>query len=87
MSFGQSLNPVDLDRAEQASSECDLFLAVGTTLAVSPINRTAVIAVQSGARLVIVNGEPTEFDALADVLVQGSISEALPAICGVDALD
>ena len=84
VSFGQSLNPVDLDRAERAAAECDLFLAVGTTLAVSPINRTAVIAVQSGARLVIVNGEPTEFDALADALVRGSISDALPAICGME---
>ena len=46
-----------------------------------------MIAVQSGARLVIVNGEPTEFDALADALVRGSISDALPAICGMEALD
>ena len=84
VSFGQSLNTVDLDRAERAAAECDLFLAAGTTLAVSPINRTAVIAVQSGARLVIVNGEPTEFDALADALVRGSISDALPAICGIE---
>ena len=84
VSFGQSLDPVDLARAERASLECDLFLAVGTTLAVSPINRTAVVAVQSGARLVIVNGEPTEFDALADVVVGGSISEVLPAICGME---
>jgi NAD-dependent deacetylase len=87
VSFGQSLNPVDLDRAERASTECDLFLAVGTTLAVSPINRTAVIAVHSGARLVIVNGEPTEFDSLADVLVRGSISEVLPTICGLEPND
>ena len=86
VSFGQSLDPVDLDRAERASTECDLFLAVGTTLAVSPINRTAAIAVHSGARLVIVNGEATEFDSLADVLVRGSISEVLPAICGMEAL-
>ncbi len=85
VSFGQSLNPLDLARAERAALECDLFLAVGTTLAVSPINMTAPVAVQSGARLVIVNGEPTEFDALADVLVGGSISEVLPAICGLDA--
>ena len=87
VSFGQSLDPVDLDRAERAAAECDLFLAVGTTLAVSPINRTAVIAVHSGAALVIVNGEPTEFDALADVLVRGSISEALPVICGMEDAD
>ena len=86
VSFGQSLNPLDLARAERASTECDLFLAVGTTLAVSPINRTAVIAVHSGARLVIVNGEPTEFDGLADVLVGGSISEVLPVICGMDGI-
>ncbi|MCY3644022.1 MAG: Sir2 family NAD-dependent protein deacetylase [Acidimicrobiaceae bacterium] len=84
VSFGQSLDPVDLDRAERASTECDLFLAVGTTLAVSPINRTAVIAVHSGARLVIVNGEPTEFDSLADVLVNASISDVLPMICGME---
>ena len=85
VSFGQSLDPGDLLRAERAALECDLFLAVGTTLAVSPINRTAVLAVQSGARLVIVNAEPTEFDALADVLVGGSISDVLPAILGLDA--
>ena len=84
VSFGQSLDPMDLVRAERAAMECDLFLAVGTTLAVSPINRTALLAVQSGARLVIVNGEPTEFDALADVLVGGSISAVLPAICGME---
>ena len=86
VSFGQSLDPADLDRAERASTECDLFLAVGTTLAVSPINRTAPVAVRSGARLVIVNGEATEFDSLADVLVRGSISEVLPVICGLEAL-
>ena len=83
VSFGQSLDPVDLARAERAALECDLFLAVGTTLAVSPINMTAPLAVQSGSRMVIVNGEPTEFDALADVLVGGSISEVLPVICGL----
>ena len=87
VSFGQSLDSTDLARAERAALECDLFLAVGTTLAVSPINMTAPLAVQSGARLVIVNGEPTEFDALSDVLVDGSISEVLPVICGMDALD
>ena len=86
VSFGQSLNPVDLARAERAALECDLFVAVGTTLAVSPINMTAPLAAQSGARLMIVNGEPTEFDALADALVGGSISQVLPVICGMEAL-
>ena len=85
VSFGQSLDAGDLLRAEQASLDCDLFLAVGTSLAVSPINRAAMIAVQTGAGLAIVNGEPTEFDSIADVLVRGSISEVLPSIVGLDA--
>ncbi len=83
VSFGQSLNPADLLRAEQGASECDLFLAVGTTLAVSPVNRTVLIAAHAGARIVIVNGEPTEFDSIADVVVRGSISEVLPVIAGM----
>ena len=56
---------------------------MGTSLAVSPINRTALIAVQAGARLLIVNGEPTDYDSLADVVVSGSISATLPAIVGL----
>ena len=84
VSFGQSLDAGDLLRAEQASLDCDLFLAVGTSLAVSPINRTALIAAQAGAGLAIVNGEPTEFDSIADVAVRGSISDVLPSIVGLD---
>ena len=84
VSFGQSLDPGDLLRSEQASVDCDLFLAVGTSLAVSPINRTALIAAHAGAGVVIVNGEPTELDSIADVLVRGSISEVMPAIVGMD---
>ena len=84
VSFGQSLDVGDLLRAEQASLDCDLFLAVGTSLAVSPINRTALTAAQAGAGLAIVNGEPTEFDSIADVAVRGSISDVLPSIVGLD---
>jgi len=87
VSFGQSLDPDDLARAERASAECDLFCAVGTTLTVSPINQAAAIAVHSGARLLIVNAEPTDFDPLADVVVRGSISEVLPQITALDPLD
>ncbi len=86
VSFGQSLNTEDLLRAEQASLDCDLFLAVGSTLAVSPINRTVLIAAQAGAGIVIVNGEPTEFDFVADVVVRGSISDVLPKIVGLEPL-
>jgi len=83
ISFGQSLDRAQLARAEQAASEADLFLAVGTSLSVYPINETVSVAKSSGARLVIVNQEPTAFDPLADVVVRGSISEALPVIVGM----
>ncbi len=80
ISFGQSLVTADLDRATRAASECDLLLAVGTTLAVFPVAGMVPIAASAGARVVIVNGAPTEMDDLADVVLLGSISEILPAL-------
>lgn len=86
VSFGQSLNGADLARAEHAAVNCDLYCAIGTTLAVYPINLTAPLAAQAGAKILIVNGEATEYDPLADVLVRAPISEALPQITGLDPL-
>ena len=80
ISFGQSLVAEDLQRAEAAAQECDLLLAVGTTLAVFPVANVVPVAKKHGARIIIVNGSATEMDGLADVLVRGSISEVLPAI-------
>lgn len=80
VSFGQSLDATDLRRAEEAALECDLFLAVGTTLAVYPINETLPVAKRAGARVVIVNGEPTAMDGFADVMLMAGISETLPRI-------
>jgi NAD-dependent deacetylase len=82
ISFGQSLVAEDLVRAEEAAAACDLLLAVGSTLAVFPAAGVVPVAVRHGAVLVIVNGGPTEMDALADVVVSGSISDALPALVG-----
>jgi NAD-dependent deacetylase len=82
ISFGQALVARDLERAQAAAEECDAFLAVGTTLAVYPIAHTAPIAKRAGARLIIVNGEPTEGDDIADVVLRGSISAVLPQIVG-----
>jgi NAD-dependent deacetylase len=82
ISFGQSLVPEDLVRAELAAESCDLLLAVGSTLAVFPAAGMVPIAVRHGAVVVIVNGGETEMDALADVVVHGSISECLPAMVG-----
>jgi NAD-dependent deacetylase len=82
ISFGQSLVAHDLERAQQAAKECDVFLAVGTSLAVYPIAGAVPVAKRHGAAVVIVNGESTEMDGLADVVVNASISEALPQIVG-----
>jgi NAD-dependent deacetylase len=83
ISFGQSLVMADLHRAEQAALQCDLMLAIGTTLAVYPIAEVVPVAKRSGAGIVIINGEPTAMDQLADVVLQASIAEVLPAVVGV----
>jgi NAD-dependent deacetylase len=87
VSFGQSLVADDLVRAERAARECDLLLAVGSTLSVHPICDVVPIAKRLGADLVIVNAEPTQFDHLADALVRASISDALPHIVGAPSAD
>jgi len=80
ISFGQNLVAEDLFRAEAAAATCDLLLAVGSTLAVFPAAGLVPVAVRHGAVVIIVNGDPTEMDQLADVVVNGSISEALPVM-------
>lgn len=85
ISFGQSLVVDDLARAERAARAADLLLAIGSTLSVYPICDVVPIAKMSGADVVILNAEPTQFDDLADVLVRGSISEVLPTIVGTAA--
>ena len=85
ISFGQGLVQEDLMRAERAARACDLLLAVGTTLAVYPIAGVVPVAKHAGARVVIVNAEPTEMDELADAVLRGSISEILPRLVAADA--
>ena len=80
ISFGQGLVVDDLRRADAAARRADLLLAVGTTLGVYPIANVVPLAKASGASVVIVNGGPTEMDDLADIRLEGSISEILPAL-------
>ena len=82
VSFGQPLRPDDLERAARAAAECDLLLAVGSTLRVSPANGLVPLARTSGARVVIVNAQPTPYDGEADAVLRDPISEVLPAIVG-----
>jgi len=69
-------------RADAAARRADLMLAVGTTLGVYPIANVVPLAKAHGAPVVIVNGGPTEMDDLADVRLEGSISDLLPALVG-----
>jgi len=82
ISFGQQLVTADIERAERAAASCDLLLAVGSTLTVTPAAYAAPIAKEAGARVVIVNAEATAYDHIADAVVNGSISEVLPAMVG-----
>jgi len=82
ISFGQSLVAADLERSELAANTCDLMIAVGTSLTVTPIAYVVPIAARNGAPVIILNAEPTPYDSIATVLVSAGISEALPQIVG-----
>ena len=80
ISFGQALVPEVIDRAMRVSEECDLLLAVGSTLSVYPAANCVPRAKADGRPVVIVNGGPTEMDRLADAVLRGPIGEH-PAGC------
>jgi NAD-dependent deacetylase len=80
ISFGQNLVVEDLRRAEVAARNCDLLLAIGSSLGVFPIAGVVPLAKQSGAHIVIINGTPTDMDGLADYVLRGKIGEILPGI-------
>jgi NAD-dependent protein deacetylase/lipoamidase len=82
ISFGQSLVQTDLMRAQQAARRCDLMLTVGTKLSVWPIAGVVPAARDAGARVIIVNAEPTEMDDFAHAALRGSISTILPDLLG-----
>jgi NAD-dependent deacetylase len=84
ISFGQALVPEVIDRAMRVSAEADCLVAVGTTLQVYPVAAAAPAAKQAGATLIIVNGQPTAFDGIADVTIAESISDVLPKIFQAD---
>jgi NAD-dependent deacetylase len=78
ISFGQSLVPEDLERAQQAAAGADVFLAVGTSLGVYPAAALPELALRSGATLAVLNGEPTPFDDQADVVARERLGTLLP---------
>lgn len=87
ISFGQALVPDVIDRAMRVSEDCDLLLAVGSTLSVYPVAECVPIARRAGARIVIVNGDETAMDSIADLVLRGSISDILPALIAAPSPD
>ena len=81
ISFGQALVPEVIDRAMVAASEAEVLLAIGSTLQVFPAASVVPVAHDAGARIVIINNQPTPMDPLADVLMHGPIGELLPQLC------
>jgi len=80
ISFGQPLVPEVIDRAMQVAREADVFVSAGTSLQVYPIADTVLLARSAGARIVILNAEPTPFDDIADAVFRNPISEILPRL-------
>ena len=78
--FGQSLDPDVLGAAAEASVGCDVFVAVGSTLQVTPAATLCEVAVRNGADLIVVNRDPTPYDDLAVRVIREPISDALPAL-------
>ncbi len=82
VSFEQVLFPHVVEEALALAAGCDLMLAVGSSLQVYPAAELPLVAVRHGARLAIVNDEPTPYDEVADVVVRGRAGEVLAGAVG-----
>ncbi|MDX6226651.1 MAG: NAD-dependent deacetylase [Frankiales bacterium] len=78
--FGQPLDADLLEAARSAAAAADVFLALGSSLRVQPAAGLCRVAVRAGARLVVVNADPTPYDGLADAVLREPIGEVLPAL-------
>ena len=83
ISFGQPMPEVEMARAEMEARACDLLIAIGSSLVVYPAAALPAIAKNEGAKIVILNREPTELDRLADLVLNAEIGETLGAATGV----
>lgn len=80
ISFGQQMPALPMQRAAEEVEACDLFIVLGSSLTVYPAASFPQIAKDRGARLVIINNEPTELDAAADLVLHAGISEVLGSV-------
>jgi NAD-dependent deacetylase len=82
ISFGQMLDAEVIGAAAEAAADCDVFMAVGTSLTVHPAAGLLDLAAGAGSRIVVVNAGPTPYDDLADLVVREPIGSVLPLLLG-----
>lgn len=84
ISFGQSMPEFEMERAAEAALACDLLMAIGSSLVVYPAAGLPIAAKRNGAKLVILNRDPTELDHLADLVINADIGPSLAKVVGVN---
>ncbi|MCP4665488.1 MAG: NAD-dependent deacetylase [Deltaproteobacteria bacterium] len=84
ISFGQSMPVDEMQAAQNETLACDLFIAIGSSLVVYPAAGFPEVAKRNGARLVILNRDPTSFDGIADLVINAEIGPALSVVVGLD---
>ena len=82
IAFGQSMPEAEMERAEAETNACDLFVVVGSSLVVYPAAGFPALAKRRGARLVILNREPTDLDPVADLVLHREIGPTLAGVTG-----
>ncbi len=80
VSFGQSMPVKETEEAFHRARNCDLFIVIGSSLIVQPAATVPLEAKESGAKLVIINRDPTNHDSYADVVIHGSAGEVMSQV-------
>ena len=83
ISFGQPMPEAEMERAELEAKSCDLLIAIGSSLVVYPAAALPAIAKTNGAKMIILNRDPTELDTLANLVLNAEIGETLGVATGV----
>ena len=80
ISFGQSMPEKETQEAYHRSSICDLFIVIGSSLVVQPAASMPLVAKKNGAKLVIINRDPTPYDDMADLVIHGQAGSTMASI-------
>ncbi len=80
ISFGQAMPERETREAYHRSSICDLFIVIGSSLVVQPAASMPLVAKRNGAKLVIINRDPTPYDEMADIVIHGQAGSTMASI-------